>query len=675
MAITAVNLLQETGSSITSHTTASITPQANKLYLLAVVGKATTPGPIPTVTGCGMTWVQARTVDTNNRRITLFRAMKASGITPGALTISFGATSVDNASFHLSEWSGVDTTGTDGAGALVQVGGDSGSSQTTGTVNLSTFGSANNAAYGAISHNQAEGANPESGYTELGDTNFGDTALISLWKVGQDLTVTATWATSANWRGVSAEIKASLSVTYQKTGAGVLSGGASAGRERGAERTGAVARDHAAAGVDEATVNKRGASARSQGATGESAKLANRSGRSVRDNAAAGARIKTAITQKTGKSVRGNSASGISMSTQVHRGFSVKRENASSGKSTSTFNRKGASVRSNSGKGHRTIARPPVPVQPGISTLAGFYFGSSYLNWFTRKPALTRILRPDTISSGEEVGVAAFTPLLAPAFVLQPDHKITSPLLIEYRGLRLISNVRVRLDGKGGRTSGRALVRAVVYTEMGKLVGESNEIVLPAGAEEKWYSFALRAPVILPGTYEVGVHGGGDRDIARVLTSVGGRARYNIDTYVDGADDPYGVASHAANRIRVVMLSFPAYSAPLETDSYYGRLPVAESEVALTTGVDSTVAGRCGWHGEVIDRELGAFAVVKTGGPLEKLLGHRVKVRRRGGEDHIVAYVHLHGQVVDDLSLTRRMFSRIANLTDDPIPVEVEVLK
>ena len=206
MAITVANLLAETDTAVTAHVTASISPSAGKLYILAVQGKATSPGPTPTVTGCGMTWVLIRSVDTNNRRVSVFRAMKASGVTPGTLTISFSS-SVDNASFHLSEWSSVDTTGTDGSGAIVQNGGDSGTTNTTGTANLAAFGSGSNAAYAVFGHNSAENATPESGYTELGDTFLGDTGMISEWKVGQDLTINATWASSTNWRSVSLEIK------------------------------------------------------------------------------------------------------------------------------------------------------------------------------------------------------------------------------------------------------------------------------------------------------------------------------------------------------------------------------------------------------------------------------------------------------------------------------------
>ena len=62
----------------TSYATASITPTANKLVLLAVFNRvAAGTANAPTATGCGLTWVQVATSlgTTALRRLTLFRAL------------------------------------------------------------------------------------------------------------------------------------------------------------------------------------------------------------------------------------------------------------------------------------------------------------------------------------------------------------------------------------------------------------------------------------------------------------------------------------------------------------------------------------------------------------------------------------------------------------------------
>src|SRR4029077_20719137 len=120
MAVSAVGILSETDTGATSHTTASFTPVAGRLYALAIHAKGTSPTPIPTISSStGLNFVQVNTVDLNNRSLTVFRAMKASGLSSGTITISW-ASAVDNITIHLVELNGVDTSGADGAGAIVQ---------------------------------------------------------------------------------------------------------------------------------------------------------------------------------------------------------------------------------------------------------------------------------------------------------------------------------------------------------------------------------------------------------------------------------------------------------------------------------------------------------------------------------------------------------------------------
>src|SRR3989442_2758141 len=100
-----------------SATTASIAPGANQLVLAWVASTATpTPG-VPTLSGNGLTWViMAGAVGS---RISLFRAMGASP-TAGPVTIDFGSSTQKSIAWSIVEFSGVDTSGTNGSGAIVR---------------------------------------------------------------------------------------------------------------------------------------------------------------------------------------------------------------------------------------------------------------------------------------------------------------------------------------------------------------------------------------------------------------------------------------------------------------------------------------------------------------------------------------------------------------------------
>lgn len=199
--VTAVNLTSgNTGSSTSSVTTASVTPSANKLQLLAVNSRNFTGSapPAPTVTGAGLTWVQVANIQydtgpTSLKRVTLFRAMGASPTT-GTLTIDFAGDSQTDVVWSLDEFTGMDTSGTNGSGAIVQTvtAKDETGSATSITATLAAFASASNATYGAFAHvapTNGQTASAGSGFTALAspvDTTIG---LIAEFKTTNDTTV------------------------------------------------------------------------------------------------------------------------------------------------------------------------------------------------------------------------------------------------------------------------------------------------------------------------------------------------------------------------------------------------------------------------------------------------------------------------------------------------------
>jgi adhesin/invasin len=197
------------------YTTGSIAPAPKTLITIAVLGHrgvAATPSPI--VTGGGMAaWEEVATVvfdslSIPSKRMTIYRAMSAS---PGSgpLTITF-ANTVSNAQWIVSQWSGVDLSGVNGAGAIVQTGSASADRVTTLTVTLNPFAHANNVAYGVVGvKKNVPAVNPGAGFTEIDEQPSGETTTCDLqaeWATN-DNTINATW-TRANSAVLGVEIRA-----------------------------------------------------------------------------------------------------------------------------------------------------------------------------------------------------------------------------------------------------------------------------------------------------------------------------------------------------------------------------------------------------------------------------------------------------------------------------------
>jgi hypothetical protein len=196
------------------YTTASISPAPNTLITLAVLGHrgvAATPSPI--VTGAGMTWDEVATVvfdslSIPSKRMTIYRAMSASPGN-GPLTITF-ANTVSNALWIVSQWDGVDLSGANGAGAIVQTGAVSADRVTGLTVNLAPFAHASNVAYGVVGvKKNVLSVTPGTGFTEIDEQPSGETTTSDLqaeWATN-DNTINATW-TRANSAVLGVEIRA-----------------------------------------------------------------------------------------------------------------------------------------------------------------------------------------------------------------------------------------------------------------------------------------------------------------------------------------------------------------------------------------------------------------------------------------------------------------------------------
>jgi hypothetical protein len=186
-------------------TTASIAPAANALVTLAVMGHATSRvSASPEVSGGGMAaWAQVATVAFDSvaqphKRLSVFRALSAA---PGSgpITITF-ATAQANCQWIVAQWTGVDTSGTNGSSAIVQTGTARGDSLTGRTVTLDAFADSEDVAYGVFGVGlSAAGVTPGAGFIETAQQASGESPPADLQAergVG-DSTINATWSLAA----------------------------------------------------------------------------------------------------------------------------------------------------------------------------------------------------------------------------------------------------------------------------------------------------------------------------------------------------------------------------------------------------------------------------------------------------------------------------------------------
>lgn len=236
MAVAATNLTSgESTSGASSYATASITATANQLVLLSCstrTGISTDPNQ-PTASGGGLTWVVVNSTvydddSASRRRITLFRALGASP-SAGAITIDYAGQAQTEQEWSINQFSGVDTSGTNGSGAIVQSATaratDSGGLVTSLTVTLSAFGSSNNATFGCFANADSSWTRSVgSGFTSLSDsTTAGINGHLTEWKSTNDTSVDITFSSQSGVGGVAVEIKAE--VVSGSTYPGYIGGG------------------------------------------------------------------------------------------------------------------------------------------------------------------------------------------------------------------------------------------------------------------------------------------------------------------------------------------------------------------------------------------------------------------------------------------------------------------
>jgi len=191
------------GSNITSATTNSIAPGANRLILAWIVNHDNNTPIVPTtVSGNGLTWTSVTGISwnisggKNHDLMTLYRAMGASP-TPGSVTISYSQAQ-QSISWSIVEFSGVDTSGTGGSGAVRQSwrGTDDAAGPSGLTITLNLAIGSGNATAGGFGNTNALAASisPGAGYTAFSETYLSATLsdLRAEWRPDGNVVVDAT---------------------------------------------------------------------------------------------------------------------------------------------------------------------------------------------------------------------------------------------------------------------------------------------------------------------------------------------------------------------------------------------------------------------------------------------------------------------------------------------------
>lgn len=211
-------LTQDTSTTnATSYTTASVSPTSDALILVATMATrnaatACADNDVTSVAGNSLTYVHINrqcfsAAGVPTQTVELWRSLGAAPST-GTIVIGFGGNTQINGSWAVIECTGVDTSGTDGSGAIVQNAINLTEPGTSLTVTLAAFGDAGNATLGAFGLATNQAVTPGTGFTELAEQQNSEGHTLQVqWRNDNDTSVDASWS-SVDAGGVAVEIKA-----------------------------------------------------------------------------------------------------------------------------------------------------------------------------------------------------------------------------------------------------------------------------------------------------------------------------------------------------------------------------------------------------------------------------------------------------------------------------------
>ncbi len=200
-----------------SYAFTSIAALNNRLYVVftsTAIGTAPSPA-VTSVSGAGLNFTEIGVPGgllysaAGVRRIQAWRALASAGAGTGSITINVSAISISMDAVLL-EFSGMDTSGTNGSGAIAQSATNSATAATSLTLTLAPLGNFSNRPVAFFSHRIAEETAPESGYTELDDGSHSGPvggAQCEWHATAAENTPSASWLTAADAGGFAIEVR------------------------------------------------------------------------------------------------------------------------------------------------------------------------------------------------------------------------------------------------------------------------------------------------------------------------------------------------------------------------------------------------------------------------------------------------------------------------------------
>lgn len=229
MAVTCANLTSGTDTSDGSTaTTASVTLVANRLYIFTVrsrTGISTTPNtPTLAITGATIDNIAAINTDiggSSRQKESVFRTMVSSNVT-GTIGIDFGGQTQTAISWVIDEVQGIDTTGSNGAGAVLEVKTTVNTSTPATSITATLTDTSANAVYGAYGAGNASANNPVvgSGFTEIKkllESTEDSSTILTEFKASFDATVDVTFDSDYELGIVAIGLKEAGGTTYNKS--------------------------------------------------------------------------------------------------------------------------------------------------------------------------------------------------------------------------------------------------------------------------------------------------------------------------------------------------------------------------------------------------------------------------------------------------------------------------
>lgn len=224
--------------------------------------------------------------------------------------------------------------------------------------------------------------------------------------------------------------------------------------------------------------------------------------------------------------------------------------------------------------------------------------------------------------------------------------------------------------------------RAILWDgTTGKLLGVSEEIITEQSFAPEYSIFQWRfptAPIWGGGKLLIGIWGGGTDHLMVVTYTVSPFAEaLAFDAVVVPDLDLSLFPGSVDDYIRLFVMSTAPWIPPLIPTEQLAAMGWASSQRGLGGSVVSrpeiTVSAE--WHGTgEVDSNRGAFAVVAEGGPLADAVGDVLLVKR--GRATAYVYVTASSDELDmDLSLARRAFMQLGDLSEESLPVRVQVVR